>query len=110
MKVLTNDEAVELMHCVHRDFEEFLRRLNRRLQTAPESLTPQAAFLAHQYEEVYCALNNNEAWKAYKFLDSESFTAVLKEYQKLCRNFYLNAFTQFPLEDFKVSEEKKSKM
>ena len=65
MVSLTKREAIKIIESTNREYERFLCNLNRRYHARPESLSPEAAVLAQQYDDVYRCVNSS-LWQFYK--------------------------------------------
>ena len=103
MVSLTKREAIKIIESTNREYERFLCNLNRRYHARPESLLPEAAVLAQQYDDVYRCMNSS-LWHFYKNMKSVDLKAILDEYLALCRNFNFRTLQSFPKEEFMVSE------
>ena len=103
MVSLTKREAIKIIESTNREYERFLCNLNRRYHARPESLSPEAAVLAQQYDDVYRCVNSS-LWQFYKNTKSGDLKAILDEYLALCRNFNFRTLQSFPKEEFTVSE------
>lgn len=103
MVSLTKRKAIKIIESTNREYERFLCNLNRRYHARPESLSPEAAVLAQQYDDVYRCVNSS-LWQFYKNTKSGDLKAILDEYLALCRNFNFRTLQSFPKEEFTVSE------
>lgn len=103
MVSLTKRKAIKIIESTNREYESFLCNLNRRYHARPESLSPEAAVLAQQYDDVYRCVNSS-LWQFYKNTKSGDLKAILDEYLALCRNFNFRTLQSFPKEEFTVSE------